>query len=121
MKKHTELLLFKIGLTLLHLIAFIVFIAGISMLYTNDNFKKGLSWMNSETYENSPAFMAQFESDINDIFSYVKYKNAFEGNGTFSLDSEIFSINIAPGKDPVYTLRDIIKYAKLHGYYINEN
>lgn len=120
MKKHTELLLQKTGLTLLHLAAFILFIAGISLLYTNNNFKKGLSWMNSETYENSPAFMAQFESDINDIFAYIKYKNAFEENGVFSLDSEIFSINISPGKDPVYTLKDIIDYAKSHGYYINE-
>lgn len=116
MKKHTELLLQKTGLTLLHLAAFILFIAGISLLYTNNNFKKGLSWMNSETYENSPAFMAQFESDINDIFAYIKYKNAFEENGVFSLDSEIFSINISPGKDPVYTLKDIIDYAKSHGY-----
>ena len=46
-------------LWLTHGIFLLLFVVGISLLYCNENFKKGFFWMNSEKYENSPAFMEQ--------------------------------------------------------------
>lgn len=103
-----------------HIICLIIFITGISLVYCNTNFKKGLHWMNSESYENSPIFMSKLEEDINTIFSYIRYKTIFEHNGKFDTKSEVFSINQGPGNDVIYTVEDIIAYAKQRGYYIDE-
>ena len=46
---------------LIHYIALFVFIVGVVMLYTNDNLKKGITWINNESYEDSPAFVINWK------------------------------------------------------------
>ena len=106
---------------LIHFIALIVFIVGVVMLYTNDNLKKGITWINNESYEDSPAFVNQLEEDIQSIFDYIRYKDVFETDGVFDLKKEMFNINMAPDDDVSYTVEDVIKNAKQLGYYIDEN
>lgn len=120
-KRKKSKLTFGNTLMLIHFIALIVFIVGVVMLYTNDNLKKGITWINNESYEDSPAFVNQLEEDIQSIFDYIRYKDVFETDGVFDLKKEMFNINMAPDDDVSYTVEDVIKNAKQLGYYIDEN
>lgn len=120
-KRKKSKLTFGNTLMLIHFIALIVFIVGVVMLYTNDNLKKGITWINNESYEDSPAFVKQLEGDIQKIFDYIRYKDVFETDGVFDLKKEMFNINMAPGEDISYTVEDVIKNAKELGYYVDDN
>jgi sensor histidine kinase len=109
------------ALMMIHFIALIALIIGVVMLYTNDNLKKGITWVNNESYEDSPAFVKQLEGDIQKIFDYIRYKDVFETDGVFDLKKEMFNINMAPGEDISYTVEDVIKNAKELGYYVDDN
>ena len=109
------------ALMMIHFIALIALIIGVVMLYTNDNLKKGITWVNNESYEDSPAFVKQLEGDIQKIFDYIRYKDVFETDGVCDLKKEMFNINMAPGEDISYTVEDVIKNAKELGYYVDDN
>lgn len=111
----------KIWACILHFIAFILFIVGISIIYCNDNFKKGLLWMNAESYDESPAFMSQVDSDISLLFTYANLREVFETDGRFDLNKDIFGLNMGPSNDVNFSVGSIIEYAKRHGYYIDEH
>lgn len=111
----------KYILILLNLIGLTVFVSGISIMYTNDNFQKGVNWFNSEKYEDSAKFLSLVENDIDSIFDYERYRDIFEKNGKFDEDAEIFSINDGPNLDVNYTLKDILLLAKKNGYYIDNS
>lgn len=109
----------KTVLIILHLLALTAFVAGVSLIYCNENFKKGIRWMNSESYEDSPAFSTCLENDIESIFDYIRYRDVFETNGKLDTQKEMFSINITPGTEQIYTLDDVMQYAKSRGYYLD--
>ena len=111
----------KIWAVVLHLTAFALFVIGISIIYCNDNFNKGLLWLNSENYDDSPAFMKQVDSDISLLFSYAELKDIFETDGKFDINKKIFGLNMGPSNDVDFTVGSIIEYAKRHGYYIDEH
>lgn len=111
----------KAVLILLHFIAFACFVAGVSLLYTNDNFKKGIGWVNSEVYEDSLAFSNQMEQDIEDIFHYIQLRDVFESEGSLNIHSDMFNINIGPGDDRSYTMQDVMNIASQTGYYIDQD
>ena len=68
----------KLWMCILHLTAFLFLIMGIAAIYCNDNFRRGLLWLNAEKYEDSPALSSQLDSDIALLFSYVGLKDIFE-------------------------------------------
>lgn len=119
MKKYTKYMIGKIGIIITHFIAFAVFITAVSLIYANDNFKKGIGWVNSETYENSPGFTKQVEEDIEHVFNYIRLRDVFEANGVLDIYSNMFSINIGPGKDKIYSMQDVINLASEKGYYMD--
>jgi len=111
----------KVWVTILHIAAFIVFVIGISIIYCNENFNRGLLWINAEKYDDSPAFRTQFDSDISLLFSYANLKNIFETDGKFDINKDIFGLNMGPSNDVDFTVGAIIEYAKRHGFYIDEH
>ena len=111
----------KLWASILHLIAFIFFVTGISIIFCNENFNKGLLWMNAENYDDSSLFMSQVDSDISLLFSYANLKNIFETDGKFDINKDIFGLNMGPSNDVDFTIGSIIEYAKRHGYYIDEH
>jgi len=111
----------KIWAVVLHLTAFIIFVCGVSIIYCNENFNKGLLWMNAEKYDESPAFMKQVDSDISLLFSYANLKDVFETDGKLDINKKIFGLNMGPSNDVDFTVGSIIEYAKRHGYYIDEH
>ena len=110
----------KVVAVTVHLLALAVFVAGISLLYCNDNFKKGISWLNSESYEDSQAFVSVIDDNIRELYDYIKYKNLLESDDSLDYGYVMFSINEGPSSDKDYTVRDVINYAKTHGFALDE-
>lgn len=111
----------KVWVTILHIAAFIVFVIGISIIYCNENFNRGLLWINAEKYDDSPAFRTQFDSDVSLLFSYANLKDIFETDGKFDVNKDVFGLNMGPSNDVDFTVGAIIEYAKRHGFYIDEH
>ena len=98
----------KIWAVVLHLTAFIIFVCGVSIIYCNENFNKGLLWMNAEKYDESPAFMKQVDSDISLLFSYANLNDVFETDGKLYINKKIFGLNMGPSNDVDFTVGYII-------------
>ena len=111
----------KVLLTVLHVVFLIITLAGISAMYLNGGYGKGIRWIYDETYEDSDAFCSQLGVDISNIFTYIGYKDIFETNGVLDMHKVIVRITDGPGVDEDMTLDQIIRYAKIRGYYLGED
>ena len=120
-KQHGSLAVQKRILLVIHLAVFSIFVAGVSMIYCNANFKKGLQWMNSETYEESPAFNALLREETADILNYVRYRDVFESGGEVDYDNEVFAYSTGAGDEEIWTVNNVLEYAEQHGYYYDND
>ncbi len=112
----------KQALTVLHMIFVIITVAGISAMYLNANYGKGIKWIYNEAYEDSDSFCSQLQGDINTLFTYVGYRDMFETNGALDMQRPIVVYTDGPGAEKqTYTLDQIVRYAKTRGYYLDEN
>ena len=111
----------KITLLTLHLLALLVFVAGVSLIYCNVNFKKGFLWMDEEAYEDSPAFTELLTRETAQILNYVKYRDVFESGGEVDPDNEVFAFSTGTGEEQIWTLNDVQVYAQNHGYSLDNN
>ena len=112
----------KVMLTLLHIIFAAMAVFGISAMYLNSNYGKGIKWIYEDAYEDSSQFNDQLAKDIDSIFTYVGYKDMFETDGKLDMDRVIVQISRGPGEQGVgWTLDQIVRYGKTRGYYIDEN
>lgn len=111
----------KIFLTVLHMLFLVVTAAGISAMYLNSDYGKGISWVYDEVYEDSPQFATRLEQDIEKIFTYVGYRDVFETDGKLDMDRTIVGISDGPGLSEELTLDQLVRYAKTRGYYLDEN
>ena len=111
----------KIILTVLHILFLVVTAAGISAMYLNSDYGKGISWVYDEVYEDSPQFATRLEQDIEKIFTYVGYRDVFETNGKLDMERTIVGISDGPGLSEELTLDQLVRYAKTRGYYLDEN
>lgn len=105
---------------LLHLIFLTLAVAGISFMYMNTEIGTGLTWLMERKYEDSGEFEQQFQQDIDDIFAYVSYRDVFETDGTLDLSKEMFSVTRGDGPEIIYTLEEVLRYAKSQGFYLDD-
>lgn len=110
---------FKRFAALLHIIFACVTFVGIGFMYLNSNYGRGLDWIETETYEQSPEFNRKVESDIANIFDYIQYQEIFETGGKVDFSKTVLEVTSLKG-DVSYTLNDIISYGKKLGYYMDE-
>lgn len=108
-------------ITLIHLVFLAIAVFGISAMYLNSNYGKGIKWIFEDAYEDSPNFTAQLSSDVERIFTYVGYKDMFETNGVLDMNKVIVKYTDGPGVSKELTLDQIIRYIKKRGYYLDEN
>ena len=104
-----------------HFVFACIALIGIGFLYLNSNYGRGLDWITSETYEQSPDFNKKVQNDITSIFDYIQYQEIFETNGEVDYTKKVLELTDGPGGDKTYTLNDIILYGKSLGYYLDEN
>lgn len=104
----------------IHILFACVTLVGIGFMYLNSNYGRGLDWIESETYEQSPDFNKKVQSDISNIFDYIQYQELFETGGKVDFTKPMLEITSSKG-DVSYTLNDIITYGKKLGYYMDES
>lgn len=104
----------------LHMLFSLLVVIGVSIMYSNSHYGEGIHWITHETYEDTPDFTRQLNSDIDDIFNYVKYKEVFETNGKLDYSKPIVRVMEGPGTTTEYTVDEMIRRAKSLGYYLNE-
>lgn len=105
---------------LLHMIFSLLVVIGVSIMYSNSHYGEGIRWVTHEIYEDTPDFTLQLQSDIDQIFNYVKYKEVFETNGKLDYSKPIVRVMEGPGIIKEYTVDEMIRQAKSQGYYLNE-
>lgn len=106
---------------LLHIIFLTLAVASISVMYLNTQIGNGISWLLDRNYHDSPQFQDQLQEDLDHIFKYVAYRDAFETDGALDLNKEMFSVTSDGGSEQVYTLEEVIRYAKSQGFYLDSN
>lgn len=104
---------------LLHIIFLTMVVAGISVMYLNGSVGSGLTRFLDRNYEDSPAFQAQFQADVDRVFRYVSYRDVFEEYGALDLSKKMFTVSRL-GADSTYTLEEVIHYAQGQGFYLND-
>ena len=105
----------------LHGLFLCLFFTGISFIYFNENYGRGLSWIHEESYADTLPFTEQLEADVEMIFKYVKYKDLFETNGKLDYNKDMVCLTFSSGKTLIYTLNDMIREAKSWGYYLTDS
>ena len=105
---------------LLHIIFLTLALGGISVMYLNTQIGSGISWLRDRKYEDSPQFQAQFQADLDLIFDYVAYRDVFETDGGLDLSQQMFSVSRGEGPEIIYTLEEVLRYAKSQGFYLND-
>ena len=88
----------KLFLTLFHIIFVSMSVFGISAMYLNSNYGKGVKWIYEDAYEDSPQFDKQLTEDIDRIFTYVGYKDMFETDGKLDMHKVIVRVSNGPGE-----------------------
>ena len=106
---------------LFHLIFLSLVVGSFSIMYLSTEYGSGLSWLLDRNYEDSPQFMTQFQQDLNSIFQYVSYRDVFEQEGVLDLSSQMFSITRGDGPEIIYTLEEVLRYARSQGFYLNSD
>lgn len=105
---------------LLHIIFLTLAVASISVMYLNTQIGSGLSWLLDRKFEDSPQFQTQVQADFDRIFKYVAYRDVFETDGALDVSKEMFSVSRGDNPEIVYTLEEVLRYAKSQGYYLND-
>ena len=110
-------------LPVLHSVFVIFALLGIGLMFVNSNYGRGLSWISSEDFETSELFNERLNNDIHYIFDYVNYRDVFETDGELDLEKDIAGVsNIGPyEEETVFTLDDLVRYARTRGYSLDEN
>ncbi len=119
MSKQPATSFLKRFVAVLHILFACVTLTGIGFMYLNSNYGRGLDWIESETYEQSPEFNKKVQSDISNIFDYIQYKEFFETGGKVDFSKTVLEISSSKG-DISYNLNDLILYGKKLGYYLDE-
>jgi signal transduction histidine kinase len=105
---------------LLHVIFLTLIVAGISIIYTNSRIGNGVGAILRQDYDDSEQFRQQFQADLDHVFKYISYRDVFETDGALDLSKEMFSITRGDGPEIIYTLEEVLRYAKSQGFYLND-
>lgn len=111
----------KVVLSLLSVIFLVMALAGIAAMYLNGGYGKGINWVYEESYEDSDPFSMKLGRDIENIFTYIGYKDLFETDGKLDMSKPIVRLTDGPGIDEDWTLDQIVRYARIRGYYLGED
>lgn len=105
---------------LLHIIFLTLALGSISVMYLNTQIGSGISWLRDRKYDDSEQFQQQFQNDLDLIFDYVAYRDIFETDGSLDLSRQMFSVSRGEGPEIIYTLDEVLRYAKNQGFYLND-
>lgn len=102
---------------IVHVLSVLVFTAAFSALYLNNTGDSGITWVSSETYEDSPQFADAVNTDIGNLKRLAQYEDAF-GEITDIAEKEdyesIVTVQDAAGRTE-YTAGELLEIASKYG------
>ncbi len=119
-RKNRSIALKKQTALLLHIVFLCLFLTGLTLVLFNKNFRRGLGWIQEESYVDTLPFTQQLESDVETIFKYIQYKDLLEEDGEINYDASMFCVTYNSGYTKIYTLNEAISYARRLGYYLTD-
>lgn len=106
---------------IIHTLAVLLAIAGLSILYIASPNGYGISWTKEERYEDTPQFSEQFNQDIGNIKTFINLQDAFEGEeGELDMDAVVADAEIDGMYEP-FSLREAMQTAQRFGCYLDPN
>lgn len=126
MKNHTKtiplsLTVRKLLLLILHFLFIAVALTNIGILYHDEHYGQGISWLRTETYEDTAVFSEQVRSDAQKVFQYAQCREAFETDGKVDFSKIVAEVYYGPDDERSYSLNEFLLYAKARGYYLDTN
>ena len=111
----------KLIASLLHLVFLCIMFIGIGIMYLNDNFGVGITRVKNVPYEDTAAFNQQFNTDLEDIFHYIEYRDTFSASGTVDVSRQMLQMTFGPNETEVFTLADLLSYLQSLGYQMSDD
>lgn len=106
---------------IIHLLAVLLFAAGIVVLHKYTRSKIGISWTETNTFENSVLFSEMVSDDIAKLKRYAVLKNAFEEEADGELQTEKLIATAQTSNGAMnYSLSELVSVAGRYGYTIDE-
>ena len=106
----------------LHAFFLILILAALCLLYFNSDYGTGISWLRNHSYADTPSFSSQFAHDVDAVFQYSKYRNAFETDHTLDMSKSVVTVSDGnPDNEQTYSLEDMVDYAESKGYVLDKN
>ena len=103
-----------------HIIAVVIALAGFVVMREYSVDGRGLSWINTQSFEDSVRFSEMVSDDISAIRRYAVLKSAFEDDAELDTEKLIVSAQTVNG-NIAYTAADIINVGKTFGYSLDAN
>ena len=97
-----------------HIIAVVIALAGFVVMREYSVDGRGLSWINTQSFEDSVRFSEMVSDDISAIRRYAVLKSAFEDDAELDTEKLIVSAQTVNG-NIAYTAADIINVGKTFG------
>lgn len=120
--KHLPIINKRTAPAAFHVFFFILALAGICLIYSNSDYGKGINWLKSSTYDDTSAFLDQFARDVDAVFQYSKYREAFETNHKPDMTKSVVTVSDGnPDNEQTYSLEYMIDYAEAHGFVLDKN
>ncbi len=106
---------------LFHILFLGITVYALTVLYLRVDIGSGVSSILATDFEDTVEFTQQIQSDVDDIFLYVAYRDVFETDGELDLSKNIFSVSTDDGPEIIYNLEEVIRLAQENGYYLDEH
>ena len=102
-------------LYIVNILAVLLFAAGLSLIYTETPSGNGITWVNADSYEDSPQFSGMVNSDISRIKRLAELKSAFEDD-TGDVDNRALVVTAETDNGQMnYMLKDLESIAAKNG------
>ncbi len=106
----------------LHAFFLIIALAGICLLYFNSDYGKGFAWLQNHSYADTAAFSDQFSQDVDAVFQYSKYRQAFETEHVLDMSKSVVTVSDGnPDNEQTYSLEYMVDYAESKGYVLDKD
>ena len=103
---------------IIHMLAVLLALAGLSILYISSPRGYGISWTSQESYEETPQFSEKINQDIGRAKQYIYLRDAFEEDGDLFMDGSVADMEVEGTYTPL-TLREAIQTAQRFGCYLD--
>ena len=106
----------------LHAFFLTLVLIAVCLLYFNSDYGRGFAWLQNHSYADTTAFSDQFARDVDAVFQYSKYRQAFETNHALDMSKSVVTVSDGnPDNEQTYSLEYMVDYAERKGYVLDKD